>query len=329
MKLLVIGNGNIEKYTSDKSELQKYEIIQLPRGTSDAQVLSTAGDAELLLVDAITPVSGELIRQMPNLKVIHSQGVAFDKIDIETARAQHVYVCNCKGMNAGAVAEQAVLLMLGLLRNVAAGDAYMRAGRQMEIKEGYMKNGSLRELGECTVGLIGFGDIAKATAKLASAFGARVLYYSRTRASQEVEQACGAAYLPLAELLPVCDIVSLHLPVTEQTVHFADSAFLQQMKQGAYLINTARGELVDESALLDAIRIGHLAGAGLDTVTGEPVQKSAPIFQAEDAVEGKILYSCHIGGITGASFRRGYEMIWADFAKAASGQAPDHVVNPW
>lgn len=329
-KLLVIGRqGLIEKYTPDSSLYADYDISYVPMGTPDEEIVAAGKEAEYLICDAIAQVSADVIRGMEKLKAIHSNGVAFNKIDLEAAKQRQIYVCNCKGMNASAVAEQAILLMLGLLRDVRGGDQAVRAGRQIQVKEGYMAAGSLKELADCRIGLVGFGDIAKATAKLAKVFGASVCYYDVFRAKEETEKAYGAEYLALDDLLAVSDIVSIHLPVTKDTENMVDARFLGKMKEGAYFVNTARGELVNEADLLEALRSGHLAGAALDTITGEPVQADHPMLAAETEVEDKILYSCHIGGITGSSFRRGYEMIWSDFAKVAAGEKPDHVVNPW
>jgi phosphoglycerate dehydrogenase-like enzyme len=108
-----------------------------------------------------------------------------------------------------------------------------------------------------------------------------------------------------------------------------NAEFFGKMKEGSYLVNTARGELVDSEALVEAIRSGKLAGAGLDCVAGEPVSADNVILKAEKAVEDKIVYSCHVGGITASSFKRGYQMVWDDIAKVEKGEAPDHVVNRW
>ena len=127
-------------------------------------------------MDAISRVSGDLIRRMKNLKMIHSEGVAFDGIDVEAAWKQGIYVCNNKGANADAVAEQAIFLMLALLRSGIAGDAAVRSGRQIEMKEQRMREG-ITDLGDCQVGLVGLGDIGLATARRLSAFGCRLCYY--------------------------------------------------------------------------------------------------------------------------------------------------------
>ena len=328
MKILVIGKkGRLKHYTKEADRLEKFEISYVETGASDEEILAAGRDADFVLVDAISAVSRTVIEAMPNLKMIHSEGVAFNKIDTEAAKEKNVYVCNCKGMNATAVAEQAILLMLGLLRDVCNGDDAVRDGRQSEVKEGYMVKGNLKELRECTIGFVGFGDIAKATAKIARVFGAKIVYYKLFRAKEEVEKAYEAEYMELKDLLAVSDIVSLHLPVTPQTEGMADQAFFDSMKEHAYFINTARGELVDEKALLLAIRTGHIAGAGLDTITGEPVTKDSVILQAEEDVEKKIIFSCHVGGITAASFYRGYAMFWRDLDLVAAGKRPEHIVN--
>lgn len=330
MKLLVVGKeGKLERYTKDASLLEKYEISRVPMGASDEEILAAGKDADFILVDAMGKISAKVINEMPNLKMIHSEGVGFQGVDVNAAKEKKVYVCNCKGMNATAVAEQAVLLMMGLLRGIVTGDRAVREGRQIAVKESYMVNANLKELADCTIGLMGFGDIAKAVAKFARVFGAKVVYYDVFRASEEVEKAYDVTFMETDELLKVSDIVSMHLPVTPQTENMANAAFFAKMKKGSYIVNTARGELIDSAALLDAIRSGQIAGAGLDTVAGEPVQADNILLKAEKEVEDRIICSCHVGGITASSFQRGYDMVWDDIEKVAAGGKPAHVVNPW
>lgn len=328
MKLLVIGReGRLDKYTRNKQNTEELEIVYATAEHTEAELLAIGGDADFILVDAISTISGNLIRQMPNLRLIHSEGVAFNRIDTEAAKERGIYVCNCKGMNATAVAEQTILLMLGLLRDVCQGDKSVREGTQIKTKEAYMIHGSLKELGECTIGLIGFGDIAQATARFACAFGCRILYYKPRRASADLETALHAEYRDLDTLLAESDIVSLHLPVTEETTHSVNRAFLKKMKKDAYLINTSRGELIDAEALVEAIENDWIAGAGLDTLEGEPVQTDNPLVQVSAKVRKRTLLSCHIGGITAASFMRGYDMVWEDLNLVQEGKRPKRIVN--
>ena len=303
-------------------------MVDLKSDLPVEEYLRQAGDADFIIVDAITTISDELILQMPNLLVIHSEGVAFNAIDLKAADECGVYVCNAKGMNAMAVAEQAVLLMVGMLRNMVVNDAAVRNGHQIETKEGYMQNGNLYELADCSVGLVGFGDIAQKTAHLLKAYGVKeIYYYKRHRLDPEQEQQFGVQYRELDDLLASSRIVSLHLPVTDATMHMADHDFFAKMQPGSYLVNTARGELVDDAALIEVLKSGHLAMAGLDTLDHEPVLKDHPLLNQPRSIASRLLLSPHIGGITAASFYRGYAMIDEDLWLAAQGQEHKQVVN--
>ena len=329
MKILVIGKEGRLKKNSDPAKYASHTFVYVPVDATDEMLLEAGGDADVVIVDAISKVSANVIARMPNLKMIHSEGVGYQGVDTKAAAERRIPVCNCKGMNATAVAEQTILLMLGLLRSFVTGDRAVREGRQIEVKESHMLNGTLKEMADCTIGLVGLGDIGKETAKLANAFGARVIYYCRHRKSEAEETSLNVTYKPLDELLAESDIVSLLVPVTPDTMNMADKAFFDKMKEGAYLVNTARGELVDSKALLDALRSGHLAGAGLDCIAGEPVRSDNVLLQGEMEIEDKLILSCHVGGITKSSFKRGYDMVWKAIEAIEKGEMPDHVVNQW
>ena len=331
MKLLHIGKEkNLERYAAPDSFLYELERVTFPIGLPVEQYVTAAGDADFIIADAIGEVSGELIEAMPRLRLIHSEGVAYNKIDIEAARRKHVYVCNSRGMNASAVAEQTILLMLGMLRDVVGGDRAVREGRQISVKEGYMQRGDLRELPDCSVGLVGFGDIGRETANLLRAFGVKsILCTKRTPLSPAEEEAFGVRFCGIDQLLAESDIVSLHLPVNADTAGMAGSAFFSAMKNGALFVNTSRGELVDDAALIDAIASGKIAMAAIDTLDNEPVRPDHPLINVPGSVADRLLFSPHIGGITASSFRRSYAMIAEDIRDAAEGRVPKRVVNPW
>jgi lactate dehydrogenase-like 2-hydroxyacid dehydrogenase len=323
VKILVIGKeGRFEKF-SNPTEYAEQEFVYAPTGASDEEVLRVGADAQIVISDAMGSVSENVINHMPNLKMIHSEGVGFQGVNVEAARRNNVYVCNCKGMNAIAVAEHAIMLMLSTLRFLVVGDIAVRNGEQISTKEKHMVSGDLKELSECTIGFVGYGDIARETARLANAFGANMIYY---KPSGEDKDEKLAKYVSLDELLSKSDIVSLHLPVNANTVHTVDKEFLSKMKDGSILINTARGELVDSEALINAIRSGKLFGAGLDCIEGEPVQKDNPLLQAEKEVLDKIVFSPHIAGVTKSSFVRGYKMVWSNIHKIERGEEPDNIV---
>jgi lactate dehydrogenase-like 2-hydroxyacid dehydrogenase len=327
MKALIIGNrARSEKYMPDNEFTRSVEKVYFPLGTDDDEILKSASDAEYLQVDAIGKVSAHLIDNMPKLKIIHSEGVGYNGIDVEAADARGILVCNNKGINDMAVAEQTVLLMLGLLRTVMEGDRAVRAGEQIKMKERRMLEG-ITELADCNIGLVGFGDIGKACAKLLKPFGCRLYYYSAHRKSTEVEEEYGVKYLELPELLKQCDFVSLHVPVTAETKGMADEKFLRSMKNSAYLINTARGEIVDNDALCRALKEGRIAGAGLDTVAPEPVTLDNPLLNLPEDTAGKILFSPHLGGITTSTFKRGFANIWRAFEDVSEGRTPKNIVK--
>ncbi|MCD7885605.1 MAG: NAD(P)-binding domain-containing protein [Lachnospiraceae bacterium] len=290
------------------------------------KLLTEARDAEFLAADAIAQVSESLIAQLPSLKIIHSEGVAYNGIDCGAAAKRNIYVCNNRGINADAVAEQTILLMLGLLRGVTAGDAAVRAGKQIQRKEYMMVNG-IRELGECRVGLIGFGDIAKATARRLTAFGCEVCYHASHRKAPDLEAEYGVTWLETEELLKTCDIISLHIPVTPETTGMVNEEFLKKMRRGAFLINTSRGEIVENAALCKALTEGQIAGAGLDTVAPEPVAADHPLLHLPAEAEGRLLFSPHIGGVTTGVFRKAHRSIWTAFEQASRGERPVNVVN--
>ncbi|MGN1021898.1 MAG: NAD(P)-dependent oxidoreductase [Lachnospiraceae bacterium] len=328
IQVLHIGDPRaVARYSANCPLYREAAVTEAPVGHSVEEYLAAGREASFLIVDAMQEVPAALIDGMPNLRMIHSEGVAFNRIDCEAARAHGVYVCNSRGMNAGAVAEQTILLMLGCLRNVAENDKAVREGRQMAVKMGYIERGDLLELSALSVGLVGFGDIAKKTAALLRAFGVREIYCTRRHPlTKEEEETYGVQLVGLPELLAKSRIVSLHVPVTPETTHLADTDFFAKMQDGAYFINTSRGELVDDAALAGALRSGKLTMAGLDTLDGEPIGPDHYLLKQKDLQE-KLLYSPHIGGVTGASFQRSYAMIWDDISSVLAGRRPERVVN--
>lgn len=327
VNICVLGDrAYYERILPSNPYLASERCLFLGRAATNDEVVTAMPDAEILLVDAIATVDADLIGRLPNLKLINSEGVAYDKIDLACARERGVFVCNNHGMNAGAVAEQTIMLMIGLLRGVVTGDAAVRSGRQIDAKMRGMREG-ITDLADCTVGLVGLGAIGQATAARLRAFRCRALYTGRARKEAALEQELGVEYLPLEQMLPQCDFVSLHCAVTPQTRGLVDAGFLAQMRPGAYLVNTARGEIVDNDALVDALVTGHLGGAGLDVVYPEPVLLDNPLLNMPAEAARKVLFSPHVGGITTGSMRRGQAHMWDNVARIERGERPTCVVN--
>lgn len=328
MKVLVLTHeGRYDRFApKDSPAFQTAELIFCDREATEEEWLAAGGDAEALFVTPVTWVKESLMARMPNLKMIHSEGVGFDRIDLEAARKRGIYVCNNAGCNAGPVAEQAVMLMSMLLHRTLWGNRMVREGRQGEAVR--MLEGNVTpDLSTTAVGLIGFGAIAKETAKRLRANGSKVCYYSRRRKDAQTEVAYGVEYLPLEELLERCDIISLHLPATAESYHMVDRAFLARMKPGAFLVNTARGAIIDDEALCEAIRSGHLAGAGLDAYDPEPVTAGHPLVKLAEEYPDRLVLCPHQGGITLSSFYNLYGMLFENLGKLMRGEKPDRIVN--
>lgn len=327
MKLLIIGDAQrVEKYLPRLPIVEATERIVAPRGTSDEDILTLAGDADVIMADAISPVSARLITGMPNLCLVHSEGVAYNAIDVVAATERGIAVCNNAGVNASAVAEQTILLMLACLRDFVEGDVAVREGRQIQAKESLMVSG-IRELGDCTVGFIGFGAIAQATALRLTNWGCTMLYNKRHRLSEDEETRLNVTFATQDEIVRRCDIVSIHVPVTPQTEGMVDEAFLDAMKSDAILINTARGEVVDQEALAVALEEGRLGMAGLDVLSPEPVQPDNPLLQLSPEASRRLVLSPHIGGVTEGMFYRAHRAVWENIARLAEGEALVNRVN--
>ncbi|MGB6105145.1 MAG: 2-hydroxyacid dehydrogenase [Pusillimonas sp.] len=248
--------------------------------------MSLASGADVILAGT-SPVSAEMIAASPRLKFIQKWGIGIDKIDLDAAARAGVPVGIAAGSNAGPVAELAVLLMLAVYRRLPLVDSRLRQGVWMKSE---MRGVSHQVAGK-TIGLLGFGNIAKMVAHRLRGFDVKILYHDLKRADRIVEQIMGVKYAALDDLLAHSDILSLHLPLTPQTRGIICDATIAKMKGGAVLINTARGGLVDEDALLRALQSGKLDGAGLDAFAAEPPEPEHPLFSL-----GQVALTPHIGG---------------------------------
>ena len=223
----------------------------------------------------LRPISGADLQMAPKLRLVHKMGAGVNTIDVDTATRLGIAVANMPGANAPSVAEGTVLLALAALRRLLELDRATREGK------GWPSDPTLgetvRDIGGCTVGLIGYGNIAKSVERIVSTMGARVLHTS-TRDDGH------PGWRSLPDLLAASDIVSLHLPLTDKTAGMLDRAALAQMKPDAVLVNTSRGGVIDEEALVEALRTGGLAAAGLDVFAVEPLTANNPLLSLDNVV---------------------------------------------
>jgi phosphoglycerate dehydrogenase-like enzyme len=233
-------------------------------------------DAEALF-HVLEPVTAEVMDGAPNLRLVQKIGVGVNTIDLDAARERGIAVANMPGTNSRAVAEMTILLMLAALRRVPYFHQLTRDG------EGWNADlEALDQLGELsgrTVGLVGYGATARMVAPILVAMGAEVLYTARTAKPDAVGD-----WMEFDELLGASDVVSLHLPLTPDTERLIDESRLAMMRPGAVLINTSRGQLLDEPAVADALRSGQLRAAGLDVFTSEPIDDDSPFLQLDNVV---------------------------------------------
>jgi D-3-phosphoglycerate dehydrogenase / 2-oxoglutarate reductase len=239
------------------------------------------------------PVTRALMAANPQLKVIARRGVGYNNVDIEAARELKRHVTIASGGNEASVADHAVAMFLSLAKKLNEGHHALQQGRWTTFVT--------TELFEKTVGLIGFGRIARAVAKRLKGFDATILAYDPYPNPQAAE-ALGVRFVELPELLKHSDYVSLHLPLNTKTKHLINADALSSMKQGSYLINTARGGLIDEAALLQALTSGHLAGAGLDVFENEPDLDDPPVKGL--LAHPQVIASAHAAGSSEEGLQR-------------------------
>jgi phosphoglycerate dehydrogenase-like enzyme len=237
-------------------------------------------DAMLAGGELLTP---ELLDEAPRLRIIARTGVGYDTVDIAAATARKIAVTITPGTNHGSVAEQCFALLLAVARNVGGNDATIKAG-------GWDRS-LVRPLRGSTLGLVGMGRIGRAVAARAIAFEMEVIAFDPLPPT-EFEARLGIERVSFSDLLARSDVVSLHLPLTDTTRNLIDRPTLARMKPGAILLNTARGGLVVEADLFEALTCGHLAGAGLDVLNSEPPEPGNSLLALPNVV-----LSPHIGGI--------------------------------
>ena len=289
------------------------ELIPNPsdRAPSEEVLLGLVGDVDAI-VSGTEPLSERVLEAAPRLRVIAKHGVGYENIDVEAARARGIVVALAAGAIDDAVADLALALLLALARGLVDGAAAVREGRWPRVVG--------VELRDRTLGIVGLGAIGKAVARRALAFGMRVVAFD-VRQDAAFAAAHAVEYLPLDELLRRADAVTLHAPSLPSTRHLINAERLALMKPSAFLINTARGDLVDEAALAAALREGRLAGAGLDVFAQEPPDRENPLLALPTVVPMP-----HSAGQTEAGLRRMGDMTAENLLRALRGEPALHAL---
>lgn len=252
--------------------------------------VSRIGDAQIILTNR-TIMDRETIEQCKNLKYIGTFATGYNTIDLECCKEHNIVVCNVPGYSTNAVAQLTFSFILNLTFLIDKHNKEVHEGKWVENDDFCYYDSRITELYGKTLGIVGFGNIGKQVARIASAFDMNVLVYSRTKYSEYENE--NLHFVDMDTLLEKSDIVSLHLPLFKETEKLINSNAISKMKQSAILVNTARGGIIDEQAVADALNSGKLGGAGLDVVTVEPILPTNPLLTAKNCIiTPHIAWSC-------------------------------------
>jgi glyoxylate reductase len=283
-----------------------------PRPPAPDALVAEAREAEVLVPTYLDRVDGAFLDALPRVRLVASYGVGTNHLDLEACRVRGVAVTNTPDVLTDATADHAFALLLAAARRVAEGDRLVRRGGWTENDPGFFLG---THVSGKTLGIVGFGRIGQAVARRARGFDLRVLY----TAPREMDVP-GARRVPLEALLAESDFVSLHVPLTPDTDGLLDATAFGRMKRGAILVNTARGPVVDDGALADALRSGRLAAAGLDVFRDEP-RVPAELLALENVV-----VTPHLGSGTRETRAAMASMVAEEVVRFAAGEAPLHRV---
>ena len=297
-------------------EEEGVRIISLPPGAEERSLRDLAQEADALITRGGIKVTRELMASSPRLKAVGVHGIGCDHVDLEAARELGKIVFNTPTALTETVAEMTMALMLALTRRVVSADKAVRAG------EWSRKYGDLRgtEIVGKTVGIIGLGKIGSAVARRLKPFGVRLIYHD-VRENPELERETGIERVAIEELLSRSDIVTLHVPYTSETHHIISGEEIGMMRDGAFIVNTARGRIIDQGALVEALRREKVAGAALDVFEEEPLDPGSPLASMDN-----VILTPHLGASSVEAMERMAVQVAYGVLKVLRNEAPDHPV---
>ena len=291
-----------------------YEYRHL-HGQDFTELMSKIADASAMFMRTGF-LTGEMITAMPQLQIVALHGAGLNQVDVEAATRSGVMVTNAPGGNSEAVAEHAFGLLLALLRGIPRAD---RLVREQRWEEGIFNGVELRNK---VLGIVGFGQIGRRVARIAKGFEMSVVGYDPYISAAQFRES-GATKLTLAGVLSEADILTIHVPLDASSRHLIGGKELSLAKKGAFVVNTSRGGIIDESELYRALAAGRLAGAALDVFEVEPVEKDNPLLSLDNVV-----VSPHMAGVTYEVTTPIAEIACADIARVLNGERPTYLCNP-
>jgi len=324
---MVISILPLKRFQNAGVELPEGLDLRFEEALTENEIIEVCRGADFLFVPAAYPeITRRVLENIPSVRMIQSSGAGYDKIDVESAAEFGIPVANSPGENAMTVAEFTIALLVALQRRILLADREVKAGHYTAIREQFFGSG-LGEIRNTRLGVIGLGAIGRQVARLARLLGAQVSYFDVRRPESEIEAELQVRYMPVEALLRSSDVISLHVPLTNKTKGLIGRQELQIMRPGSLLINTSRGEVVDQAALAEALESGHLGGAAIDTVSPEPPSSEHPLLNLSPEARDRLLITPHIAGITREAFNRTLREALTNLIRVATGEAPRHVVN--
>lgn len=300
------------------NEQHEVEIFRGEKLISEEELTERIRDKDALLSLLSTSVTRDIIDRAPNLKIVANYGAGFNNVDFEYAASKGIPVTNTPFASTAATADLTIALLLAAARRVAEGDEVCRTVGFNGWAPLYFRG---REVTGKTIGIVGFGQIGQAVAKRAAAFDMKVIYYNPRRKSEEIEKSLNATYVSFEELLTQADFITLNCSYNPSMKHMFSTPQFEMMKRTAYLINCARGPIVEEAALVKALEEKVIEGAALDVFEFEPT-----IGEGLKKLKNVVL-TPHIGNATFEAREAMAAMAAENIVKALNNEAPSHVVN--
>jgi phosphoglycerate dehydrogenase-like enzyme len=317
------------KHDFDRANItipESFDIHFFPKFEEEV-VAQASADAEFILSPSHSPhLSARFIARAKALKLIQLCGSGYDAVDLEAADRAGIPVARSPGQNSRAVAEYSYNLINVLNRGILVGDLETKKGNYQWVRDNLRKEG-LYELGDMNLGILGVGPVGKEMAKICGFFGAKLFYYDIIRLSPEAEKELKLTFVEFSELLRISDILSLHIPINERTKGIIGRKELAAMKPSAVLINTARGALVDDEALVEALRANRLRGAAIDVFEPEPMPPDHLFLSVGPEVQKKLVLTPHLAGAARQSQNRMFQEAIHNILRVIRGEPPKHVVN--
>ncbi len=304
-------------------ELKKKYLIEIHSGKipiPQTKLRSKIKDVDGLICFPYDKINSETMEVAEKLKVISTYSVGFDHIDTESAKKRKIRVGYTPEVLTDATADLAFALMIDLLRRVSEGDRIIRENKWRVIYGAYDYVGA--DLQNKTLGILGLGRIGKTLAKRAKAFDMKIVYHNRNRLSPAKEKSLGAKYLSFEKIISQSDIISVHVPHTSQTENMLNAKIFKKMKKSSFLINTARGKVIDEKDLISALKKKEIAGAGLDVFANEPISKENQLTKLQNVV-----LAPHIGSSTKETRAKMAEITVRNLNLGINGKKPIYSVG--